>query len=478
MASRRRNAPPTPDLPLPRRSFSAHSQRSSVALSQAESDDSSPVPFYNTTFSAHRVSPLHLGKEPLTARRLQLIAQRLRDTLVGDVVRGVEVGLGPDGEDPVMGRAGALETVELRWVRMTSLLDLGRAREGSADLSSDSSHQTTTTTRRREKGWKRTVTTTLARKNALHIALRYETAECTALLIPSLGPDNDKEEGDAAFFVGTAQPTAATTTAQKEGEGKTTGKFLYMPLLLLRMPSPLKTVIADFLATTFDCRVSPLRLGTRSIVRAWEGWITSAGLPTRGPLAKDVVLTLGFYLPPGERADGQADGDEEEEGGVDHQLGLKSVEVFIPVEELRRFVDVGEGEIQTRNKGKRKSGMAAEWEDDLQKRRKLAGRLYEEGWEWRGQSDSSSDPDRESGEQPFTEALGHYIQQHLGMNLFHPGVRITRIACGGFVISEGRIKIFAPADLGELSEGDAASSPGQRGAVWELLRDMVQKARG
>jgi len=474
MASRRRNARPTPDLPVPRRSLSVHSQRSSLALSQAESDtSSSPVPFYNTTFSAHRVSPLHLGKEPLTSRRLQLIAQRLRDTLVGDVVRGVEVGLGLDGEDPIMGRAGALESVELRWVRMTSLLDLGGPiREGSEDLGSDPPQQPTETTTRGEKGWKRTLAT-LARKNALQIALRYETAECTALLIPSLEPDgnNRKEEGDAAFFVGTIQPTA-------NGEGKLEGKFLNMPLLLLRMPGPLKTVVADFLSTTFDCRVSPLKLGTRSIVRAWEGWIRSVGLSTKGPLAKDVVLTLGFYLPPGEKtADDQVDEDEEEDG-VDHQMGLKSVEVFIPVHELRRFVDAGEGEIQTRNKGKRKVGLAADWEDDLQKRRKLAGRLYEEGWEWRGQSDSTSHPDGSFGEQPFTEALGHYIQQHLGMNLFHPGVRITRIACGGFVISEGRMKIFAPADLGELSERDAESSPGQRGAVLELLRDTVQKARG
>ncbi|KAK0710642.1 hypothetical protein B0H67DRAFT_262869 [Lasiosphaeris hirsuta] len=49
------------------------------------------------------LSRLHVGRSPLDAQRLQALAQRLRDTLVGDVVRGVEVGL--DGEDHVMGRA-------------------------------------------------------------------------------------------------------------------------------------------------------------------------------------------------------------------------------------------------------------------------------------------------------------------------------------------------------------------------------------
>ncbi|KAK0747124.1 kinetochore complex Sim4 subunit Fta1-domain-containing protein [Schizothecium vesticola] len=302
------------------------------------------VPFYSTTFSAHRVSPLYLGGpgQPLDARRLQTLAQRLRDVLVGDVVRGVEVGLSRD-EDGAMGRAGALEVVEMR------------------------------------------------------------------------------------------------------------------------MPAPLKEVVAEFLATAFDCRVSPLRLGTRSMVQGWEAWIRTAGLPTRGPLAKDVVLSLGFFLPP-EQEEADKDESEDEE---DRQLGLKSVEVFIPAAELTRFVDAG------RAPSKSKAGPKAIWDDDIRKRRKLAGRMHEEGWEWRKES-TDEDP---AVFQPFTEALGRYIDHHMGLNLFHPGVRITKLACGGFVMSESRLKIFAPAGLGDAVAGGGSSS-GQRKAVWELLRDLVQKARG
>lgn len=378
------------------------------------------VPFYNTTFSAHRVSPLYLGGpgQPLDARRLQTLAQRLRDVLVGDVVRGVEVGLSQD-EDGVMGRAGALEVVEIRWVGVEGVLGL-------------------------EEG-------TGAGRDMLFVGLRYEAAVCTALLVPWLGEEEEIRDAAAGGF-------------GRGGEEVDESQFMVMPLLLMRMPAPLKAVVADFLATSFDCRVSPLRLGTRSMVQGWEAWIEMVGLPTKGPLAKDVVLSLGFYVPPEEE---EADKDDTEDEG-DQQLGLKSIEVFIPAAELRRFADAG------RIPSKPQAGPEATWEDDIRKRRKLAGRMYEEGWEWRKTTDADEDP---AVRQPFTEALGRYINQHLGLNLFHPGVRITKMACGGFVMSESRLKIFAPADLGDAAAGGAPSS-GQRKAVWELLRDLVHKARG
>ncbi|KAK0620652.1 centromere subunit L [Immersiella caudata] len=237
-----------------------------------------------------------------------------------------------------------------------------------------------------------------------------------------------------------------------------------MPLLLLRMPVPLKGVISEFLATEFDCRVSALRLGTRSMVGSWEGWIRTAGLPTRGLLAKDVVVTLGFYIPPKERVEDE-DADEEGSG----QLGLKSIDVFVPAAELRKFVDAGADLERTKRKG-----TGATWEEDVAKRRKLAGKLHEEGWEWR-----QVRPDEEQSpftEQHFTEALGRYVDKHLGLNLFHPGVRITKIACGGFVMSEGRIKVFAPADLGDADGGSSSSR--QRVAIWGLLKGLVGKAKG
>jgi len=472
MSSRRRqnhnqSQARSPSLPNSNRSGSPPSEAPS---SQPESDDSSPTPFYNTTFSAHRVSPLYIGEEPLSSKRLQTIAHRLRDTLVGDVVRGVEVGLGADGGEDrgALGRAGALEAVEIRWVRMSSLLDIGLSsgrgggRGDSAELGSDDGGGD-------EDGWNKTVAL-LSRKSALHIALRYEAASCSALLLPDLSEDGDgngngsEKVARSGFWVGNQKADAIPAADPKQ--------FVSMPLLLLRMPAPLKAIIGDFISTSFDCRVSPLRLGTRSIVRGWESWIQEAGLPTRGPLAKDVVITLGFFLPPPEGDSG----DQTEEDDAEQQ-GLKSIDIFIPTTELRKFV--GAGRDSAAGRSKRKASAGETWEEDVKKRRKLAGRLHEEGWEWRKPSTDNAQSDEQSAlhEQEFTEALGLYVDRHLGLNMFHPGVRITKIACGGFVMSEGRVKIFAPTDLGEAPGESQASSPGQRGAVYKLLRGLTAKAK-
>jgi hypothetical protein len=438
---RRQNHPPDPEparpaSPLP------HLEQSPEDDQEEEDDDltgHAPLPFYNTTFSAHRVSPLYLGNEQLTPNRLQLLFQRLRDRLVGDVVRGVEVG--DAGEESIIGRAGALERVEITWVSVADVLNISR--EDLENLREENGDTTS---------W-RQLAEQLPNKKALHIALRYELASCTALMLPPLA--------------GTAKEDLSTATQTRFSVGAATAddmdwepspdRFLSLPLLLLRMPAPLKTTIADFLATTFDCRVSTMRLGTRSLVGSWEAWIRSAGLPSRGPLAKDVVLSLGFHIPSPEKGDAVAD---EEDIVADQQpLGLKSVDVIIPAAELQRFVAAGKrlalSQTQRLTSGKMKWG----WEDDLRKRRKLAGRLYEEGWEW-----------RTAVERPFTEALGCYLKEHLGLDLFHPGVRVVKIACGGFAMSENRLKVFAPA--GEEGMGLL----GQKGAVLELIEGLVEKA--
>ncbi|KAK4112727.1 hypothetical protein N656DRAFT_797924 [Canariomyces notabilis] len=448
---RRENRPPPSESP---RSSSPDSEHS---LDEA---DSSPLPFYNTTFSAHRVSPLYLGSEPLTANRLQTLAQRLRERLIGDVVRGVEVGLGPDGEDPVMGRAGALESVEMSWVSMAAVLGIFRNLHaaGSDEMDVDVDDDGEDAARL----WR-----ALRRKRALHIALQYEMASCTALLLPSLtreGEDNNNSHANAASQQQHTRFSVGADDMDWERSVDPT-HFLTLPLLLLRMPAPLKAVIGDFLSVTFDCRVSPMRLGTRSLVRSWEAWIRTAGLPSRGPLAKDAVLSLGFHIPPPQTDKGAPEGSGNEAAvSKDHQIGLKSIDVIIPPSELSKFVSAGRRLAATPKPGA-SAGWA--WEDDLAARRRLAGRLFEEGWEWRATEDGTPS----GGDQPFTEALACYLDEHLGLNLFHPGVRVVKIACGGFAMSEGRLKIFSPGDP------KTAAALGQRRAVLELLEGLVEKAQ-
>ena len=457
---RRQIRPPDRDSPPPDRDPSPADSATTGDDDDAHAaaDPSTPrVPFYNTTFSAHRVSPLYLGREPLIPARLQTLAHRLRDRLVGDVVRGVEVGLGPPGQDAGgLGRAGALEAVDVRWVSVADVLGARHLRG----------------------------------KRALHIALRYEFASCTALLLPPLNGEGDGAEhrtgrhGRAAFSVAAA---AADGSDLGRNQAADSAHFLALPLLLLRMPAPLKAVIADFLSVTFDCRVSPMRLGTRSLVASWEAWIRSAGLPSRGPFAKDVVLSLGFHVPPpvttkaAAAAAAEAGSADKEEGasGDRTQLGLKSIDVIIPAAELRRFVAAGK-RLAAQARNKRTAPARWGWEDDLRKRRRLAGRLYEEGWEWRMQPADRDGDDGKGGpeRQPFTEALACYLKEHLALNLFHPGVQVIKIACGGFVMSESRLKLFTPADLRETGDDETPSSSlGQMGAVVELLGGLVEKAQ-
>ncbi|KAL2020637.1 hypothetical protein VTK56DRAFT_8127 [Thermocarpiscus australiensis] len=454
---RRQNRPPQPESPRPASPAPSNDQ------SRQEADEPSgfpPLSFYNTTFSAHRVSPLYLGSEPLTTSRLQVLAQRLRDKLVGDVVRGVELGLGPDGgEGSVMGRAGALENVEMRWVSVADVLDIPQ--EGEENTGVDDMDLGDGRTE-----WRR-VAENLGRKRALHISLRYELASCTALMLPPLKDDgNDSPSaGQVRFSVG------VSADDMNWEQSVDPAHFLSLPLLLLRMPAPLKAAIGDFLSTTFDCRVSAMRLGTRSLVRSWEAWIRSAGLPSRGPLAKDAVLSLGFYVPPPDKANTQGQ-NSGQEPAADQQLGLRSIDVIIPAAELGKFVAVGKRLAKTETKRPGSTGWA--WEVDPKKRRTLAGRLYEEGWEWRTASDR--DNGDAPAQQPFTEALACYLKEQLSLNLFHPGVRVIKIACGGFVVSETRLKVFAPPGAGGTDVG-AESVAGQRRAVCELLGNLIEKAQ-
>lgn len=352
-----------------------------------------------------------------------------------------------------MGRAGALESVEMGWASVATVIGMSRARDDehpgsdAMELDGDDAND------------RHRTASQLQGAKALHISLRYETASCTALLLPPL------RRGEDGLGAAHTRFSVAGVDDMDWEQSVEPGHFLSLPLLLLRMPAPLKAVIGDFLSTTFDCRVSPMRLGTRSLVRSWEAWATTAGLPARGSLAKDMVVTLGFHVPatPDKTV---VPSLEEATAASDHQLGLKSIDVIIPASELRKFASAGRRLAKTQ---KQKASTGWGWEEDLMERRRLAGRLFEEGWEWRAVAGGDGG-EGTSVQQPFTEALACYLKGHIGLNLFHPGVRVIKIACGGFAISEGRLKVFAPANLGEAGAQ-------QRKAVLELLGGLTEKAQ-
>lgn len=469
------------------RSVANSSPASRPSTSVAIDDAADLPPFLNTTFSTYRVSPLYTGAFPLTQDRLHTLSLRLRDLLVGDVVRGVEVGLDRGADDAAMRRAGALELVSMGWVRLESLLGQYVPGENDDRVSRSDTH------RQRNSNEQSIVqgTPSPGKRRALQITLQYENTECAALLLPgtksSLGPEH---------LASSAQETpssVASSSVQGSNVGGTDDGFLNLPLLLLRMPAPLKSVIIEFISRSFDCRISSLSLGTRSLVGALEKWMDVSKIPNKGPLAKDVALTLGFYGPsvlsnqkqqktvaedhPGEDEDGE---DAQKQ---DSTVGLKSVDVIIPNPELRRFFRAGEKR-ETRRRAKLdqpRDDQASD--DDLQdefghaKRRKTGGEKEEEGWTWRRWATSSSQsiPKQEpTRSQPFTEALAEYVRDHLALDMFHPAVRVTKIACGGFVLSEGRVKVFGtPAE----ENGESSMSDRNQRALWSVLDNLLDRAQ-
>lgn len=392
---------------MPRRSLriSSASQASSglQSTSTVEKEETTP-PFFNTVFATHSVSPLHVGSEGLTPARLQILSRRLRDTLVGDVVRGIQIGI--EATDTPAGQVGPLRTVKVQWIDARSVLGEATHFPGDGNTWAELPDE---------------------EKRGLWIHIRHENAAYNGLLMP--GADGLSPESTA--------PLWQMHPDQKEVEGSNRRHFMHLPLLLLKMPAPLKAVITEWLATTFDCRVSRLALGTKTITTIWEDWIRTVGVPSKG---SDFVITLGFNvpLPDPDRSgavNGNDDGDTDNTKAASTTSGLRSVDVMIQPKDLSKFLRAGKA------LKPRKQTAAAAWETDPRERRRLAGPNDDNGWAWRSEKESPS--------QPFIEALAAYLEHHLALNLFHPSVRVDQISCGGFTLGQSRIKMV---QQGELTE--------------------------
>ncbi|KAK3191385.1 hypothetical protein K4F52_002596 [Lecanicillium sp. MT-2017a] len=366
---------------------------------QNDSDDDVLPPFFNTTFSTHRVSPLYIGPQELNQARLDQLAHRLRDTLVGDVIRGIQIGL--ESIETPAGQVGPLRYVKFRRFHPSDVL-------GDRDVLDDAPQRG-----RGEAG------DDLDR--GLWVEIRHENASYNAVLLP--GYSTTPQQSGAKASDWTMRPGQPATSEAVNGD-----RFLHLPLLLLRMPQPLKNVIGEWLSTTFDCRVSKLSLGTKTLVNVWEGWIETIGLSNKGP---DFVVTLSFNAPLADN-EGMLSSDSDEDMDNAYEPGLRTANVSISPQDLRRFLRTGESLPAERG------GTSAQWQRDPRERRRLAGANVDDGWAWRAES---------AGDHPFTEALGRYLEHHLALNLFHPSVRVIQISCGGFVLAQSRLKILRLGDL-------------------------------
>ncbi|TAQ84824.1 hypothetical protein B7494_g6856 [Chlorociboria aeruginascens] len=182
--------------------------------------------------------------------------------------------------------------------------------------------------------------------------------------------------------------------------------FEHFPLGLVRMPLALRETALAFLAATFDTRVSALRLPKGYIVGALEKYIL------------DCVV--------------DDDGDEREasEQGVAIRKFVKEIHVTIG------FDSTG-GALKTMD-----VQVAAE---DVP--RMVAWGRREGGGFWR--------------------ALEVYVNGHLALDVNHRDVKVVKIACGGFTLGDGRVKLLVAWGGGG---GDRA-----RG---DFVEGLVEMARG
>ncbi|KAK4677616.1 hypothetical protein QC764_300350 [Podospora pseudoanserina] len=422
-----------PPSPAPTISPRANPDHSNITISTSPTDDYRPrYRFYNNTFSLHRVSPLYLGPEPdhsggadpppitIGPAQLRLVAQRLRDVLVGDVTRGVEVGLtaaDSDSASKIANSMGSLEVVVVRPVEAADLLDVSlekmkdqyRQDEGSQEL---------------VRSW-HALEARVKGKLGLAIELVYEHSMGLAFLLPDLSKSSALAPGAADDETGT-------------------GRFLWLPVMLMRMPAPVRVAVTQFLEREFDCKISPTRFGTRTMVGGLERWMETLER-NKKEQEKDLLVAVGFntvaMMP---RQMVAVEGGKEEL----NKPGLATIDVIIPWSKLipfwKRGKEMEEGEMRRRYEegGVEYKASAVT----------LAGKqgMREEGWGWRSEV-----------HQPFLEALSMYTKRTIAMGLFHPAVRIVKVGCSGFTAAEGRLKIFPTMD---------------RAGVVDLLAMLCEKA--
>lgn len=212
-----------------------------------------------------------------------------------------------------------------------------------------------------------------------------------------------------------APPTTSTTTTQSKGSTS-------LPLLLTKCPSPLRHILITFLSTNFDTYCSPLRLPSHAMCDGMDVYVNTflenddtTSTTMLQDVVKDMQITLWF--PPSVAP------------------ALRSLNINIPRATFGEFL--------------------------------------------RNSPASTSHLDSNSSS-PFLSGLSAYLEKHLAMklDLRAPGkqpVRLSKIACGGFVLgSEGRMKLVARS--GQEGDGSDDDDRLQLRAAEMLLRDVLNRA--
>lgn len=247
----------------------------------------SPGHLLNTSWSAYRLSPLHHDGEPTFLNdpdALKTYAKRLYNTLVGQVLRGLQIAVSEStAPGDALARAGAL--VGCRW---DAIPTWGFVRDHPDLDEEDDIHS-------------------LNDIMGILIRIEYENVIYKAALLT--GSDGYNERIRRASSISTT----------------------HLPLLLTRMPNVLRHSLVQFLSTNFDTYCAQLRLPSAFLCATLERYVssilaaadtgTSRDTATKREIVesviKDMHVTLSF--------------------NPDISRSLRSGDLFIPRETVATF---------------------------------------------------------------------------------------------------------------------------------------------
>ncbi|KAF2747862.1 hypothetical protein M011DRAFT_467452 [Sporormia fimetaria CBS 119925] len=207
-----------------------------------------PYPLYNRSYLLYRLSPLHTPDASLlTPSSLKTHAQRLTSQLKGDSLRNFDLGINVDPEGSTLASLGPLEHCswdslgdEDAWITQhRHLVD--------ADTSLVSTQQGT-------------------QIRGVQVTLDYEKTSYNALLL--CDPDHI-----------TSPPS-----------------FTSLPLLMLKMPAPIREIFLNYLATAFDTRHAPLDLSSSFLTSTLETYLRRLTTPNSPQTVKSIVNEVSLQL--------------------------------------------------------------------------------------------------------------------------------------------------------------------------------------
>ncbi|KAI4706127.1 hypothetical protein J4E89_009181 [Alternaria sp. Ai002NY15] len=207
-----------------------------------------PYPLYNRTYNLYRLSPLHCHDTPLLVdASLRTHAKRLKEQLKGDSVRGVQVDFAAADDTA---KLGPLD--ECTWELIgdeDAWIDRHRQ---SMDPDASQLSSVSQLTPERARG--------------LEVSLEYEKQSYNALLLRDPG----------------------VTSSQKG--------FTSLPLLLVKMPGPIRDIFLNYLRTTFDAHVAPLKLPSPFITSSLETYFKHLAARYSTQSIQDIIRQLHIQL--------------------------------------------------------------------------------------------------------------------------------------------------------------------------------------